>query len=80
MATGFPSSDNAEESTVARYNATVAELARLYHCLKTRGFPHPRFHFRQLAQLPYEWPMARLSIDFPSVAASFSQNVSRLAV
>ena len=24
--------------------------------------------------------MARLSIDFPSVAASFSQNVSRLAV
>ena len=80
VATGFPSSDNAEESTVARYNATVAELARLCHCLKTPGFPPPRFHFSQLAQLPFEWPMARLSIDFPSVAASFSQNVSRLAV
>ena len=80
VATGFPSSDNAEESTVARYNATVAELARLCHCLKTPGFPPPRLHFSQLAQLPFEWPMARLSIDFPSVAASFSQNVSRLAV
>ena len=79
VATGFPC-DNAEESTVARYKATVAELARLCHCLKTPGFPPPRFHFRQLAQLLYEWPMARLSIDFPSVAASFSQNVSRLAV
>ena len=29
----FPSSDNAKESSVARYNATVAELARL--CQKT---------------------------------------------
>ena len=37
-------------------------------------------HFSQLAQLPFEWPMARLSIDFPSVASSFAQNVSRLAV
>ena len=27
VAIGFPSSDDAEESTVARYNATVAELA-----------------------------------------------------
>ena len=78
--TGFPSSDNAEESTVTRYNATVAGLARLCHCLNTPGFPPPRFHFSQLAHLPFEWPMARLSIDFPSVAASFSQNVSRLAV
>ena len=80
VATGFPSSDNAEESTVTRYNATVAGLARLCHCLKTPGFPPPRFHFSQLAHLPFEWPMARLSIDFPSVAASFSQNVSRVAV
>ena len=46
----------------------------------SRAFLPPRFHFSQLAQLPFEWPMARLSIDFPSVAASFSQNVSRLAV
>ena len=38
VATGFPSSDNAEESTVARYNATVAELARL--CLpENTGLP-----------------------------------------
>ena len=80
MAIGFPSSDNAEESTVARYNATVAELAHLCHCLKTQSFPPPRFHLSQLAQLPFEWPMARLSIDFPSVASSFAQNVSRLAV
>ena len=80
VAIGFPSSDNAEESTVARYNATVAELAHLCHCLKTQSFPPPRFHFSQLAQLPFEWPMARLSIDFPSVASSFAQNVSRLAV
>ena len=78
--TGFPSSDDADESTVTRYNATVAGLACLCHCLNTPGFPLPRFHFRQLAHLPFEWPMARLSIDFPSVAASFSQNVSRLAV
>ena len=76
VAAGFPSSDNAEESTVTRYNAMVAELARLCHCLQTPGFPPPRFHFSQLAQLLFEWPMARLSIDFPSVAASFSQNVS----
>ena len=39
VAIAFPCSDNAEESTVARYNATVAELARLCHCLKTQGFP-----------------------------------------
>ena len=42
--------------------------------------PPPRFHLSQLTQLPFEWPMARLSIDFPSVASSFAQNVSRLAV
>ena len=36
----------------------------------------PWFHFSQLAQLPFEWPVARLSFDFPSVA-SFAQNVSR---
>ena len=78
--TGFPSSDDAAESTIARYNATAAVLAHLCHCLLTPGLPLPRFHFSQLAQLPYEWPMARLSIDFPSIAASFSQNVSRLAV
>ena len=42
VATGFPSSHDAEEPTVARYNATG--------------------------------PMARLSIDFPSVASSFAQN------
>ena len=53
--------------------------ARLCHCLNT-GFPPPRFHFSQLAQLPFEWPVARLSINFSSVAASFSQNVSRMAV
>ena len=34
---GFPSSDNVEESIVARYNATVAELAHVCHCLKTQG-------------------------------------------
>ena len=78
--TGFPSSDDAEESTITRYNATVAGLANLCHCMNTPGFPLPRFHFSQLAHLPFEWPMARLSIDFPSIAASFSQNVSRLAV
>ena len=78
--TGFPSSDDAEESTITRYNATVAGLAHLCHCMNTPGFPLPRFHFSQLAHLPFEWPMARLSIDFPSIAASFSQNVSRLAV
>ena len=48
----------------------VAELAHLCHCLKTQSFLPPRFHFSQLVQLPFEWPMARLSI----------QNVSRLAV
>ena len=42
------------------------------------GSSLPRFDFSQRAQLPFEWPMARLSIDFFS--ASFSQNVSRLAV
>ena len=78
--TGFPSSDDSEESTITRYNATVAGLANLCHCMNTPGFPLPRFHFSQLAHLPFEWPMARLSIDFPSIAASFSQNVSRLAV
>ena len=77
VAIGFPSSGNAEESTVARYNATVAELAHLCQCLKTQSFPPPRFHFSQLAQLPFEWPVARLSIDFPSVASSFAENVSR---
>ena len=80
METGFPSSDDAEESTITRYNATVAGLANLCHCMDTPGFPLPRFHFSQLAHLPFEWPMARLSIDFPSIAASFPQNVSRLAV
>ena len=80
VAIGFPSSDDAEESTVARYNATVAELAHLCHCLKTQSFSPSRFHLSQLTQLPFEWPMARLSIDFPSVASSFAQNVSRLAV
>ena len=39
MAIGFLSSDDAEESTVARFYATVAELAHLYHCLKTQSFP-----------------------------------------
>ena len=78
--TGFPSSDDAAESTIARYNATVAGLAQLCHCMHTPGSSLPRFDFSQLAQLPFEWPMARLSIDFPSIAASFSQNVSRLAV
>ena len=78
--TGFPASDDAEESTITRYNATVAGLAHLCHCMHTPGFPLPRFHFSQLAQLPFEWPIARLSTDFPSIAASFSQNVSRLAV
>ena len=48
--------------------------------MHTPGSSLPRFDFSQLAQLPFEWPMARLSIDFPSIAASFSQNVSRLAV
>ena len=80
METGFPSSDDAAESTLARYNATVAGLAHLCHCMHTPGSSLPRFHFSQLAQLPFEWPMARLSIDFPSIAVSFSQNVSRLAV
>ena len=49
---------DAEESTVVQYNATVAELAHLCHCLKTQSFLPPRFHFSQLAQLPFEWPMA----------------------
>ena len=79
VAIGFPSSDDAEESTVARYNATVAELAHLCHCLKTQSFPLRGFTSANW-QLPFEWPMARLSIDFPSVASSFAQNVSRLAV
>ena len=70
--TGFPASDDAEESTIARYNATVAGLAHLCHCMNTPGVELPRFHFSQVAQLPFEWPMARLSIDFPSIAASFS--------
>ena len=55
--TGFLSSDDAEESTITRYNATVAGLAHLCHCMNTPGFPLPRFHFSQLAQLPFEWPM-----------------------
>ena len=74
--TGFPSSDDAEESTITRYNATVAGLANLCHCMDTPGFPLPRFHFSQLAHLPFEWPMARLSIDFPSIAASFSSGTN----
>ena len=35
--TGFPSSDDAEESTITRYNATVAGLAHLCHCMNTPG-------------------------------------------
>ena len=31
--TGFPSSDDAAESTIARYNATVAGLAQFCHCM-----------------------------------------------
>ena len=58
VAIRFPSSDDAEESTVARYNGTVAELAHLYHCLKTQSFPPPSFHLSQLTQLPFEWPVA----------------------
>ena len=42
--------------------------------------PPSRFYLSQLTQLLFEWPMARLSVDFPSVASSFAQNVSRLAV
>ena len=34
---------------------TVAELAHLWHFLKTQIFFPPRFHFSQLVQLPFEW-------------------------
>ena len=50
--------------------------SRLYHCLKTE-LP-PSVHFRQLAQLPHEWSMARLSLDFPSIAAGFSRLLWKL--
>ena len=77
---GFPTSDDVEESTVARQNATVAGLAHLCNSLEPHGGELPRFQFNQLAQLPFEWPMARLSVDFPSIASSFAQNVFRSSV
>ena len=39
--TGFPSSDDAAESTITRYNATVAGLAQLCHCMRPRAPPFP---------------------------------------
>ena len=69
--------DDAEESTVARYNATVAELAHLCHCLKTQSFPPPRFHFSQLAQFALCMAYSQAKIDFPRSPPA--QNVSRLA-
>ena len=74
VAIGFPSSDDAEESTVARYNATVAELAHLCHCLKTQSSPPPRFHFSQLAQLPSD------SIFLIAVIQRQKQNANRLPI
>ena len=61
---------------MTRYNATVAELD-LCHCLKTQNFPLRGF---TSANWPIEWPMARLSIDFPSVASSFAQKCLSSAV
>ena len=42
--------------------------------------PPSEVSLQPTAQLPFEWPIARLSLDFPSVASNFAQNVSRLAV
>jgi len=77
---GFPSCDSVAESTITLFNATAAALAEFCHSLSTPQSALPCFQIDQIAQLPYEWPMARLSFDFPSIAASFSQNVARLAV
>ena len=35
-------------------------LAQSCHCMHTPGSSLPRFDFSQLAQLPFEWPAARL--------------------
>ena len=65
------------ESTIARCNATVAGRSFATACT-LRLLPSP-FLTSANYQLPFEWPVARLSIEFASIAASFSQNVSRLA-
>ncbi|MEM1007847.1 MAG: hypothetical protein AAGJ35_02470 [Myxococcota bacterium] len=77
---GFPSSDYIDESTLVHFNATAAALAEVCACMATPGMALPSFQLFQISHLPYEWPMARLNLEFPSIAASFAQNVSRLAI
>ena len=74
---GFPTGDGLEESDLPVLNAAVAKLAELCYALALE-LQLPRFQLRQISQLPYEWPMARLNLELPSVSTSFSQNVARV--